>query len=78
MGFITVEQDENVTSIYKVWTENFAWDPVTWRQTNKKVIETVSPKETNLGLDIITVKEKKKKTTLAYTHHLYSDFIRYL
>lgn len=76
LGFITVQQDENGTSIYKIWTENFAWDPVIRRQTNKKMIEMVSPKETILGLDIITVREKNNKqtqTTLSYTHHLYSD-----
>lgn len=40
------------------------------------MIEMVSPKETILGLDIITVREKNNKqtqTTLSYTHHLYSD-----
>ena len=46
VGFRYCWKDENVTSIYKIWTENFAWDPVIWRQTNKKMIAMVSPKET--------------------------------
>lgn len=35
-------------------------------KTNKKMIEMVSPKETILGLDIITVREKKNKRRLHY------------
>lgn len=36
------------------------------------MIAMVSPKETILSLDIITVRGKKN-TILYYTHHLYSD-----
>lgn len=75
LGFIAVVQDENVTSIFKIWTENFAWDPVMWRQI-RKWLKWSPLKETNLGLDI-TVRKKNSDYTILNLPSL-QWFIRHL
>lgn len=72
---ITVEKDENVTSIYKIWTEKLAWDPVC--RTKQENDYNSLPKETILSLDIITRREKKRLYYPLYSPSL-QWFIRYL
>lgn len=53
-------KDENVTSIYKIWTENFAWDPVMWRQL-RKWLKWSPRKGTMWGFDILTIRKQKSR-----------------
>lgn len=65
-------KDENVTSIYKIWTENFAWDPVIWRQI-RKWLKWSPRKGTIWGFDILTI--RKQKPRLHYSKLTFSTGI---